>query len=147
MNPAVSTLRAILNPRSIAVIGASSDPAKFGGRVMHFLLQHGYRGRIIPVHPTATEVLGIPAVAQITGTGDPVDVCLLALPSAHLATALDCGALTDQIKPFLEARKICPIDSLVFPVAQPRVNGHVRNAVAVARDEFAQSQLLVHHAV
>ncbi|MFZ9528631.1 MAG: acetate--CoA ligase family protein [Burkholderiales bacterium] len=92
MNPAVSTLRAILNPRSVAVIGASSDPAKFGGRVMHFLLQHGYRGRIIPVHPTATEVLGIPAVAQITGTGDPVDVCLLALPSAHLATALeDCG--------------------------------------------------------
>jgi len=92
MHPAVSLLPASLNPPSVAVIGASSDPAKFGGRVMHFLLKHGYRGRIIPVHPTATEVLGIPAVAQLTGTGDPVDVCLLALPSAHLATALeDCG--------------------------------------------------------
>ena len=92
MNPAVSTLRAILNPRSVAVIGASSDPAKFGGRVMHFLLKHGYRGRIVPVHPTAKEVLGIPAVPQLSGTGDPVDICLLALPSAHLATALeDCG--------------------------------------------------------
>ena len=92
MNPAVSTLRAILNPRSVAVIGASGDPAKFGGRVMHFLVKHGYRGRIVPVHPTATEVLGIPAVPQLTAAGEPVDVCLLALPAAHLAAALeDCG--------------------------------------------------------
>lgn len=89
MNPAVSTLRAILNPRSVAVIGASGDPAKFGGRVMHFLVKHGYRGRIIPVHPSAAEVLGIPAVPKLTS---PVDVCILALPAALLPAALDdCG--------------------------------------------------------
>lgn len=92
MNPAVSTLRAILNPRSVAVIGASGDPAKFGGRVMHFLVKHGYRGRIVPVHPSATEVLGIPAVSNLAAAGDPVDVCILALPAAHLPAALeDCG--------------------------------------------------------
>lgn len=92
MNPAVSILRAILNPRSVAVIGASGDPAKFGGRVMHFLVKHGYRGRIVPVHPSATEVLGIPAVSTLAAAGDPVDVCILALPAAHLPLALtDCG--------------------------------------------------------
>ncbi len=92
MNPAVSTLRAILNPRSVAVIGASGDPAKFGGRVMHFLVKHGYSGRIVPVHPTAAEVLGIPAVSKLSAAGDPVDVCILALPAAHLPAALDdCG--------------------------------------------------------
>lgn len=92
MNPAVSTLRAILNPRSVAVIGASGDPAKFGGRVMHFLVKHGYRGRIVPVHPTAAEVFGIPAVSTLAAAGDPVDVCILALPAAHLPAALeDCG--------------------------------------------------------
>lgn len=92
MNPAVSTLRAILNPRSVAVIGASGDPAKFGGRVMHFLVKHGYRGRIVPVHPTAAEVLGIPAVSKLAAAGDPVDVCILALPATHLPAALeDCG--------------------------------------------------------
>ncbi|MBY0271591.1 MAG: acetate--CoA ligase family protein [Burkholderiales bacterium] len=92
MNPAVSTLRAILNPRSVAVIGASGDPAKFGGRVMHFLVKHGYRGRIVPVHPNAAEVLGIPAVSTLAAAGDPVDVCILALPAAHLPAALeDCG--------------------------------------------------------
>jgi len=92
MNPAASTLRAIFNPRSVAVIGASGDPAKFGGRVMHFLAKHGYCGRIVPVHPTATEVLGIPAVAKLTAAGEYVDVCILALPAAHLSAALeDCG--------------------------------------------------------
>lgn len=92
MNPAVSTLRAILNPRSVAVIGASGDPAKFGGRVMHFLVKHGYRGRIVPVHPSATEILGIPAASTLAAAGDPVDVCILALPAAHLPAALnDCG--------------------------------------------------------
>lgn len=92
MNPDNSVLRAILNPRSLAVFGASGNPAKFGGRVMHFLLKHGYRGRIVPVHPSAKEVLGIPAMAQLSATGEPVDVCLLALPAAHLAQALeDCG--------------------------------------------------------
>ncbi len=92
MNPENSVLRAILNPRSVAVFGASGNPAKFGGRVMHFLLKHGYRGRIVPVHPSAKEVLGIPAVAQLSAAGEPVDVCLLALPAAHLSAALeDCG--------------------------------------------------------
>jgi acyl-CoA synthetase (NDP forming) len=92
MNPAVSTLRAILNPRSVAVFGASGDPAKFGGRVMHFLVKHGYRGRIVPVHPSAVTVLDIPAVPKLAAAGDPVDVCILALPAAHLPAALeDCG--------------------------------------------------------
>lgn len=89
MNPAVSTLRAIFSPRSVAVYGASADPAKFGGRVMQFLLKHGYAGRIVPVHPTATEVLGIPALPRLDGSGLSVDACLLALPAAHLATALE----------------------------------------------------------
>lgn len=92
MNAAVSTLRAILNPRSVAVFGASSDPGKFGGRVMRFLQQHGYQGRILPVHPTATGVLGIAAVKSLAEAGETVDTCLLALPSAHLPAALeDCG--------------------------------------------------------
>jgi len=89
MNPDVSTLRAIFSPRSVAVYGASADPAKFGGRVMKFLLKHGYAGRIVPVHPSASEVLGLPALPRLNGSGLDIDACLLALPAAHLATALE----------------------------------------------------------
>jgi acetyl-CoA synthetase (ADP-forming) len=89
MNPDFSTLRAIFSPRSVAVYGASADPAKFGGRVMTFLRKHGYAGRIVPVHPTASEVLGITAQPRLEGSGISVDTCLLALPSAHLGAALE----------------------------------------------------------
>jgi acetyl-CoA synthetase (ADP-forming) len=89
MNPAVSTLRAIFSPRSVAVYGASADPAKFGGRVMQFLKRHGYGGRIVPVHPTANAVLDIPALPRLSGSGLDIDACLLALPAAHLAAALE----------------------------------------------------------
>jgi acyl-CoA synthetase (NDP forming) len=93
MRPSVSTLRSILNPARVAVYGASEDPGKFGGRVMRFLVDHGYQGDIVPVHPTAKTVLTIPAVSALRELGKPVDTCLLALPAAHLPQALnDCAA-------------------------------------------------------
>lgn len=86
-------LRRALNPGAVAVIGASSDPAKFGGRVMQFLLKHGYAGRIVPVNPNAASILGIEAVKSITDAPAGVDVAWLALPAAHLPAALEqCGA-------------------------------------------------------
>ena len=85
-------LRAALNPSTVAVVGASSDPAKFGGRVMRFLVKHGYAGRIVPVNPRGEAVLGIPAFREIADAGGGIDVALLAVPGPHLAGALEqCG--------------------------------------------------------
>lgn len=82
----------MINPAAVAVIGASGDPAKFGGRIMQFLLKHGYPGRIVPVNPKAASVFGIAAVKSIVDSPTPVDVALLALPAAHLPAALEqCG--------------------------------------------------------
>lgn len=83
----------VINPRTVAVVGASGDPAKFGGRVMQFLVRHGYAGRIVPVNPNAAEVLGIPACKSIADAEGPIDVALLAVPAQHIAPALEqCGA-------------------------------------------------------
>lgn len=91
--PTVSTLRSVLNPARVAIYGASEDPGKFGGRVMRFLVDHGYGGEIVPVHPSADSVLGIRAVPSLRDLDKPVDTCLLALPAAHLQQALnDCAA-------------------------------------------------------
>lgn len=93
MHSIVDTLRAALNPRTVAVVGASADSAKFGGRVMQFLLKHGYAGRIVPVNPSATSVLGLPVYRNVADAGGPVDVALLAVPAPHLPAALEqCGA-------------------------------------------------------
>ncbi len=92
MPPVTHLLRAALNPHTVAVVGASSDPAKFGGRVMQFLVQHGYAGRIVPVNPNAAHILGLPAYKTVTDAGVAIDVALLAVPAAHLALTLEqCG--------------------------------------------------------
>lgn len=91
--PAALLLRRVINPGAVAVVGASSDPSKFGGRIMQFLLKHGYAGRIVPVNPSATSILGIDSCKTIAEASVPVDVALLAVPAAHLPAALDqCGA-------------------------------------------------------
>ena len=48
----------ILHPRSVAVFGASDSKDKFGGRIMHFLVRHGFAGEILPINPNRAEVVG-----------------------------------------------------------------------------------------
>ncbi|SLN64459.1 acetate--CoA ligase family protein [Oceanibacterium hippocampi] len=82
----------ILRPRSVAVIGASEDVGKFGGRVMYYLTKHGFEGRIVPVNPKRETVFGVPCVPHISASGEAVDVALLALPPETLVDAVeDCA--------------------------------------------------------
>jgi len=88
----VQTLRRVIHPDAVAVIGASGDSAKYGGRVMQFLVKHGYAGRIVPVNPNARPILGLTTYASIADAPGPIDVALLAAPAQHLpATLEECG--------------------------------------------------------
>lgn len=51
-----ATLGEIFNPGAIAVIGASSNPAKIGGLPVAYLKSLGYQGKIIPINPNASEI-------------------------------------------------------------------------------------------
>ena len=93
MSGPATVLSAVINPGVVAVVGASADATKFGGRVMQFLLKHGYGGRIIPVNPTAGSILGLRAYKNIADASVQVDVALVAVPATQLPTALEqCGA-------------------------------------------------------
>ena len=59
--PRLSVAR-IVAPGSIAVVGASDDLKKFGGRIIHYVTRNGYRGTVIPVNPRRAEVAGLLAV-------------------------------------------------------------------------------------
>ena len=89
MSNITETLRRVINPRSVAVVGASDDPAKFGGRVMRFLIKHGYAGRIVPVNPRAASVLGVTAYRSVADAETQIDVALLAVPATQLPAALE----------------------------------------------------------
>jgi acetyl-CoA synthetase (ADP-forming) len=85
-------LTPILNPQTVAVLGASENTGKFGGRVMNFLKRYGFAGRIVPVNPGQTSILGIPAFPNVAACPDRIDVALVALPAATLPGVIEeCG--------------------------------------------------------
>ncbi len=87
------SVRQILHPRAVAVFGASEDRTKFGGRIIHFLIQHGFPGRIVPINPRRKEILGHPAFGTLTDAPAGVEVAILAVPVSQLLPALEqCSA-------------------------------------------------------
>lgn len=85
-------LDAFFTPRSIAVLGASSDAAKIGGRPIKFLKTHGYAGRILPVNPKAAEVQGLPAYADVASIPEVPDHAVIALPQEAVLPAVEACA-------------------------------------------------------
>ena len=78
----------LLRPTSIAVIGASQRPDSFGRIVLDGLMAGGFQGRIVPVHPSHTDVAGIVAVPTL-GEAAPVDCALFAVGNNRLESALE----------------------------------------------------------
>ncbi len=92
MSPSSSVLRAVLNPRSVAIIGASESSQKFGGRVMNFIVKHGFKGTVLPINPGSPTILGFRAYPGISDAPGPIDVALLAVPGAQIAPTIEaCG--------------------------------------------------------
>ncbi len=79
---------AIFNPQSIAVVGASSG-GKSGGRAVHHLLLAGYKGKIFPVNPSETEILGLTAYPSVRDIPDPVDYVIIMVPAAVVPGVID----------------------------------------------------------
>jgi len=74
----------LLNPKSVAVIGASSDPAKIGHLVLQNLVTAGFTGPIFPVNPNARSVNGILAYPSIDEVPGQVDLAVLAVPATDV---------------------------------------------------------------
>ncbi len=87
-----SSVRRLLYPRSVAVIGASADPAKIGHLVVRNLQRSGFTGPIYPVNPAARSIsstLAYPSIADVPGE---VDLAVLAVPAAEVGEVVrQCG--------------------------------------------------------
>ncbi len=82
-------LDAVLRPRSVAIIGASPDPTKRDNQAVRALLDAGYPGRIVPVHPAGGELLGLPVARGPADLDTPPDLVLVCTPAATVAAVLE----------------------------------------------------------
>ncbi len=82
----------LLRPKSVAVVGASSQPGKIGYTVLENLLKGGYKGHIYPINPAASEILSLPVFASISELPEVVDLAIITVPVkfANLV-AEECG--------------------------------------------------------
>ena len=82
-----TAIHRMLNPASVAVIGASEDCRKFGGRLVYNLLHHGFKGIVYPINPRRQVIFGHKAYPKISHVPAPPDVAAVAVPVAGL---LEC---------------------------------------------------------
>lgn len=85
LRPALTRL---LDPRSVAVIGASTDPTKRGHQALRALLGGTFSGGIVPVNPRGRAILGLPVVREIADLPYGLDVALVALPGRAVPSAI-----------------------------------------------------------
>jgi len=79
----VASLNALFKPRSVAIIGASSDPKKPGFTALRNMLEMGYKGKVYPVNLREESVLGLPCYKSVLDIPEPVEMCVF-LVSAGL---------------------------------------------------------------
>jgi acetyl coenzyme A synthetase (ADP forming)-like protein len=88
----VASLRYILHPRSVALIGASRKPSTIGQLLFQCLMQNGFWGTVYPVNPNAEAVMSVRAYSSVLDIPGEVDLAVIAVPAAIVANVADeCG--------------------------------------------------------
>ncbi len=89
----MASLRRILHPRSVAVVGASRDPARLGHRVLQNLIKGDFAGAVYPVNPGTDRVSGLTTYPDISAIPGPVDVAVVVTPAHTVCdVARSCAA-------------------------------------------------------
>ena len=73
------SLEAALRPRSVAVIGASDNPERIGGRPVAYLKRFGFKGPIYPVNPSRTTLQDLPSFASVADLPEAPDMAVVAV--------------------------------------------------------------------
>ncbi|MCJ7702833.1 MAG: CoA-binding protein, partial [Anaerolineales bacterium] len=87
-------LKAFFEPASVAVVGASTDPAKLGYSVLQNLVEGGFaqHGKIYPINPKADEILGVKAYPSVADVPEPIELAVIVIPYQFVPDVLrECG--------------------------------------------------------
>ena len=85
----MTPLDTLLSPASVAVIGASADPTRIGGRPIAYMLAQGFQGAILPVNPNRPTIQGLTAYATVADLPTTPDTAIIAVPGEAAADAIE----------------------------------------------------------
>ena len=85
-------LDVLFRPNSVAVMGASSDEKKIGGRPIFYLKHYNFEGDIYPINPNYDEIQGVKAYKSLSDVPGDVELALIALPSVMVEDAVQACA-------------------------------------------------------
>ena len=84
-----ASLTPLLAPRSVAVLGASSDPVRIGGRPIAYMQAQGFPGALYPVNPNRAEIQGLKAYPSVADLPETPDVAIVAVPAELAGPAIE----------------------------------------------------------
>ncbi len=88
---ALNDIRAVLEPKSVAVIGASTNPTKTGHVLLKNIVANGFPGKVYPINPSADEIIGLKAYPKILDVPGDIDLVFFLLPGKFVPTLFeDC---------------------------------------------------------
>src|SRR5579859_1957875 len=89
----MTRLKAALDPRSVAIIGASENPNKVGGRPVHYLDKFGFAGKIFPINPSRPEVQGHKCYKSLADLPEAPDMVIVAVAGDNaIGVVADCAS-------------------------------------------------------
>jgi acetyl coenzyme A synthetase (ADP forming)-like protein len=91
---AAESLRPILSPRSVAVVGASREPGTIGHQIVRNLLDSGYTGEVFPVNPKAQDIEGLRCYPSLSALGQAVDLVVISVPARLVESVVEECAKT-----------------------------------------------------
>ena len=80
----VEAFEPLFYPKSLAIIGASAEPAKFGNIILRAIMEIGYRGKIYPVNPEGGVINGLKVYASLQEIPGDLAFAILKIGRAHV---------------------------------------------------------------
>lgn len=119
-------LRALIAPRSVALVGTSSSAAKLTARPLSFLKRHGFAGDVYPVHPSADRIQGHRAYPDVRSIPAPVE---------HAYVMLDGDAAIEAVRDCAEAGvRVVSVLADGFAEAGPEGEARQTRLAGIVRD-------------
>jgi acyl-CoA synthetase (NDP forming) len=82
-------MKSFFEPRVVVVVGAKGERGKIGSEILHNLIDGGFTGRLVAVHPSASSIDGVLAYSRVAEVSHEIDLAVICVPCSHVSAVVD----------------------------------------------------------